>query len=42
LVYKQLNVIVTPYLYRKMEITGEFLNSDGFTAVITTGNPGLS
>jgi len=41
LVCKQLNLIATPYLYRKMEVTGEFLDSDRFTTAITTKNPGL-
>ncbi|GAB7327215.1 hypothetical protein MBLNU13_g11116t1 [Cladosporium sp. NU13] len=41
LVCKQLNAIATPYLYRKMEITGEFLDSDRFKTAITTKSPGL-
>jgi hypothetical protein len=41
LVCKQLNAIATPYLYRKMEITGVFLDSDRFTAAIMPGNRGL-
>jgi len=41
LVCKQLNTLATPHLYRKMEVTGEFLDSDRFAAAITTKNPGL-
>ena len=42
LVCKQMNAIATPCLYRKMEITGQFLRSDGFATAITTRNPGLA
>lgn len=42
LVCKQLNVVATPYLYRKMEITGQFMRGDRFKAATTTRNPGLA
>jgi hypothetical protein len=41
LVCKQLNKIATPYLYQNMEITGEFLSTDRFSATITQKHPGL-
>jgi len=41
LVCKHFHKIATPYLYRKMEVTGEYLDSDQFIATITKTHPGL-